>query len=77
MRRLEEHALPRLANERKITAARVGMTKAEIVALCGGEWTQRPFGAGHFFLSFNHLSTQFELDSNEIVTRILAYHISC
>jgi hypothetical protein len=77
MRRLEEYALPRLANERKITAASIGMTKAEIIALYGGEWTQRPFGAGKFFLSFNHLSTQFELDNAEIVTRIIAQHISC
>ena len=37
VRRLEEHALPRLANERKITGVGVGMTKAQVIAICGGE----------------------------------------
>ena len=77
IRRLEEYALPRLANERKITEAKIGMTKAEIIALCGGDWTQRPSWGGKSVLSFKHLSTEFELDENELVIRVIAGGIYC
>ena len=77
MTRLEEYALPRLANERKIAAARIGMTKAEVIALCGGEWEQRPTWGGQSFLSFKHLSTVFEMSEENLVVRIIAHHVSC
>ncbi len=77
MKRLEEYALPRLASERKITEAKIGMTKAEIIALCSGEWTQRSSWGGWSVLSFRHLSTEFELDENELVIRIIVHGIYC
>ena len=77
LRRLSEHALPRLANERKISGVRVGMTKAEIVALCGGEWEVKPRGGGKSNLNFKHLSTYFEIDEEERVVWIFAPTIYC
>lgn len=77
LRRLEEHALPRLANERRIAGVEVGMTKAEVIALSGGEWKQKPRLEKTTTLSFNHLSTQFELDEQERVVWIFSHRIYC
>ena len=77
LRRLEEHALPRLANERRIAGVEVGMTKAEVIALCGGVWKLKPYGAGKTFLSFEHLSTEFVLTEQEVVERIIVHSIYC
>lgn len=77
LRRLEEHALPRLANERRIAGVEVGMTKAEIIAICSGEWKLKPWVEGKTFLSFDHLSTEFLLNKQKVVERIVAHSIYC
>ena len=77
LRRLQEHALPRLASERKIVGVEVGMTKAEVIDLCGGEWEQKPLWEGKTQLSFSHLSTQFHLDEDDMVVRVVAHDIYC
>lgn len=77
MKRLKEHALPRLANERRIAGVEVGMTKAEVIALCGGEWKLKPYWGGKTFLSFEHLSTEFVLSEQEVVERIVTHSIQC
>lgn len=69
--KLNDRALPMLARERLIGQANVGMTKNQIIGICGGRWTQQPFGNAHTFLRFEHLATQIELDANEIVVRIV------
>lgn len=77
LRRLEEYALPCLTNERKIVGVGVGMTKAQVTAICGGEWEQKPLWEGKTLLSFCHLSTQFHLDKDGVVVRIVTHTISC
>ena len=77
MRRLGEHALPRLASERKITGVRGGMTQAEVIALCGGEWEQKPLSVKKRLLSFRHLSTVFEMNENGVVVQIIPHKIYC
>ena len=76
MKKLEEFALPRLANERRVAGVNVGMTKAEVIALCGGEWKQKRFWEGETFLSFKHLSTGFKLNDEDVVVRIIAHRIN-
>jgi len=74
--KLVHRALPRLANERAIAGKiQLGMTKAEVIAICGGEWQQKEWSNHNSQLSFPHLSTQFELDENEILTRIIAHDV--
>ncbi len=75
LRRLEQHALPRLANERRIAGIKVGMTKAEVITLCGGEWKLKPWSEGKTFLSFEHLSTEFLLNEQEVVERTVVHSI--
>lgn len=77
LRRLEEHALPRLANERKIAGVKVGMAKAEVIAICGVEWEQKPRLEKTTLLTFKHLSTQFELNEQDVVVWIFSHSIYC
>lgn len=77
LRRLEEHALPRLTRERGVTRVKVGMTKAEVIALCGDEWEQKPRREKTTLLTFQHFPTQFELNEQEEVVWIFSYTIYC
>jgi len=72
---LIERALPVLSNERVVEQVDIGMTKSQIIGICGGNWQQEPFGDRHSFLSFKHLATQFELDNNESLVRIIPHTI--
>ena len=68
--------LPRLANERAI-AGRIslGVSKSEIIEICGGSWKQTERSKGRSDLSFEHLATAFELDENEKLIRIISYSV--
>ena len=76
MKRLEEFALPRLANERKVAGVNVGMTKAEVIALCGRDWEQKSSCFGKNYLAFQQLSTEFEMAEEEVVKRVIAHRIN-
>jgi hypothetical protein len=71
-----DRALPMLANERLAARVSVGMTKAEVIRICGGRWQQKNIGGSLRFLYFEHLATQFQLDENDTVERIVRHSIS-
>ena len=75
MKELEDFALPRLANEQRVAGAKVGMTKSEVLALCGEDWQQKPSPFGRKNLSFQQLSTEFEMNEEDIIVRIIAHSI--
>ena len=73
---LSDRALPVLAAERKVTGVTVGMSKAEVIRICGGRWRQRAdFEGPGSELLFEHLATQYKLDGNERVTRRIAHSL--
>jgi hypothetical protein len=72
---LEDRALPILANESIVAQIEVGMTKSQVVDICGGDWKQSPFGEQNSFLRFEHLATQFELDAREVVIGVVRHKI--
>lgn len=74
MNQMEELALPRLAHEQVVSKVEVGMKKAEVIAICGGQSQMREV-IGMRFLQFGHLSTEFLLDDNDEVERIIYHHI--
>lgn len=71
---LEKFALPVLAHERLVEKVHVGMTKKQVIAVCGGQWEDRV--TVYRFLRFGHLATVFELDENDTVSRIVRHSIS-
>lgn len=68
-------ALPILAAERKIAHITEGMTKEQVIGICGGKWKQEPWIKTSTYLSFEHLRTTFQLDENDVVARIVRHHI--
>ncbi len=72
---LRDRALPMFARERIVGQVHAGMTLSHIVGICGGEWQRQDFGEGLVFLRFEHLATQFQLDANDVVNRIVCHRI--
>jgi hypothetical protein len=70
MKDLVVRVLPLVSNERVVEKVRVGMTKAEVIGICGGESHEKTL-AGMTFLCFSHLKTEFQLDPDKVVTRIV------
>jgi hypothetical protein len=71
---MRKRALPLLKAERQITGIKVGMTQAEIVAICGGHPKERKLYRS-IHLRFPHLRTEFELDQKRVLRRIIDYDI--
>ena len=67
---MRTYAVPALRRERVTQRVEPGMRQDDVIRLCGGSWRRRRFGA-RVFLSFRHLQTQFELDQNNKVLRII------
>ncbi|MDP9317427.1 MAG: SMI1/KNR4 family protein [Chloroflexota bacterium] len=67
---MKTYALPALERERVTQRVEQGMTKDDVIRLCGGPWRRRKHDA-RTFLSFRHLHTQFELDQDSKVIGIL------
>lgn len=76
MDRLVTRALPVLANERAAARTKVGMTMAQVINICGGHWKKKEWGTNEWFLSFDHLATQFELNEQDVVVRKIEHCIS-
>jgi len=73
--RLKNRALPILANEQRVAHISVGMTKSQLVDICGTQFKQMKFGEQHTCLRFDCLTTQFQLDESEVVVRIIRHCI--
>lgn len=70
-RRWVEKALQTLANEPLVERIQIGMTKAEVIAITGGEWQQRQAsGRPSTFLENDCIPAQLELDEEDIVVKI-------
>lgn len=54
---------------------RVGMTKDEVIRICGGEWKLKTYLNNRAFLAFTHLKTEFELSHDGKVTRIVEFKL--
>ncbi len=74
--RLIERALPQLAHERVVAQVSLGMTKAQVIRICGGRWKLSEIGKELRFLRFEPLSTAFQLDESDRVARIVRHDIS-
>lgn len=70
---LKKKILPRLENEKVISKIKVGMTKEEVIAICGGR--NQVAKRGMKILQFDHLSTEFLLDDKDVVERIIYHNI--
>lgn len=68
--KLTDVALPKLANEPIIDLVRVGLSKSDVIEICGGIWEEVVYAPGRKILRFQHLAANFYLDHNDIVDRI-------
>lgn len=75
MDRLTNRALPILANERIVAHIDVGMSKSQVISQFSGQWKQQAFGEKYTFLRFERLATAFELDENDVITRVIRHSI--
>ncbi len=74
---LSDRALPVLAAEKAAAGVTVGMSKAEVIRLCGGRWKQvAEFEEPGSELVFAQLATVYELDQHERVSRIIDHFVS-
>lgn len=73
--RLEKYCLPQLRKEWVVAPIQVGMTVQEVVEICGGTWKIEALAEDFRFLSFDHLRTKFELNSENSVKRIVRYSL--
>lgn len=72
-------ALPILANERRIASIQVGMSLEEVIKLYGKSEQKRtpaPIKSEKWHVQFEGLATQFALDEEERILRIIDHHIS-
>ena len=75
---INHKALLVLASERAAASAGIGVTKAQVIAICGGNWKLKEYRAQPNFmrvLQFEHLATEFELDENDVVVRLIRHSI--
>ncbi len=49
---------------------------AQVINICGGHWKKKEWGTNEWFLSFDHLATQFELNEQDVVVRKIEHCIS-
>jgi len=70
VRHMKTYALPALERERLTERVERGMTQQDVIRLCGGSWRRHKYDE-RSFLSFRHLHTQFELDQDSKVMRII------
>lgn len=70
-RRWLDRALRALANERLVPRLRVGMSRAEVLAVTGEEWSERPAaGRPVRYLEAADVSAQLELDERDVVVKV-------
>lgn len=70
MCQMEQQALPMLANEKRVSEVTVGMTKAQVIKIVGSHPRQE-ITLGSKRLVFEQLATQFELNADDAVVRII------
>lgn len=73
--RLVERALPMLAREELAKQVTEGMSVEDVVRICGGEWQQRQFTDDWRHMECDLFATQFEIDQNDRVRRIIRHSI--
>ncbi len=72
---LNEKAIPILENEKIVAKIKIGMSKQKVIDTIGHDFEYSWIGNVKF-LKFKNLVTRFELDKNEILTRIVKHDIS-
>ena len=75
IREWAERVLPRVIRERVTNAVEVGMTKAQAVAICGENFVEHVSYVEAKILRFEGFVTEFGLDENDKIVRIIKHSV--
>ena len=75
VRNWAECALPLVIRERVIEKVEMGMTKTQVIEICSEDWEEERWTTQYRHLRFKNLVTQFEIDENDKIVRIIKHSV--